>query len=105
MISQFSLCRSWWALNGEFGGANRAQLMKLNRDLLLPKKKTADQPSTILPLGQELHNSSEAVMEIAITRCSPCATAFRQRLRTLGADRQKSASNQAQTRSCSQKRI
>jgi hypothetical protein len=44
---------------------NLAQLMKLNRDLLLHKKKTADQLGTIVPLGEELHKISKAIMEIS----------------------------------------
>ena len=45
--------------------SNLSQLMKMNRDLLLHKKKTADQLGCIVPIGEELHRISKAIMEIS----------------------------------------
>jgi hypothetical protein len=44
--------------------SNLTQLMKLNRELLIHKKKTAEQLGAIVPIGEELHRISKAIMEI-----------------------------------------
>jgi hypothetical protein len=45
--------------------SNLSQLMRLNRELLVHKKKTTDHLGTILPVGEELHRVSKAIMEIS----------------------------------------
>jgi hypothetical protein len=45
--------------------AGLSQLYKMNRDLLLHKKKTAEQLCVIVPVGEELHKVSKAIMEIS----------------------------------------
>ena len=43
---------------------NLVQLMKMNKDLLLLKKKTADMLGSMVPVGEELHKVSKAIMEV-----------------------------------------
>lgn len=44
---------------------NLGQLIKMNRDLLLHKKKTAEQLGALVPVGEELHKVSKAIIEIS----------------------------------------
>jgi hypothetical protein len=44
---------------------NLGQLIKMNKDLLLHKKKTAELLGALVPVGEELHKMSKAIIEIS----------------------------------------
>jgi len=43
---------------------NLSQLLQLNKDLLLHKKRTAELLGTVVPVGEELYKISKAIIEI-----------------------------------------